>query len=214
MVPSRPRRRPLRTGSLPRHARPRRRVRAAPPPPSLTSTSPTKCCDRKHRRRLPTRLPARPRVRGRSLPSLRGLRGLRGLRDLRVQFLMNFDFATAGRIVFGAGTFAKLPDIAREFGRRPLVVTGKTARRSIPGASWAVEGEPTWAWSIEPLQRNPRRGSASRLLGWGGSGVLSMFRSRRRRRVPHLDRGLSHRVRRERAANRRGGGVVQELRSG
>ena len=37
---------------------------------------------------------------------------------------MRFEFSTAGRIVFGAGTVAELPAIAAGFGKRALVVTG------------------------------------------------------------------------------------------
>ena len=37
---------------------------------------------------------------------------------------MRFEFATATRIIFGEGTAATLPDLARTFGARPFVVTG------------------------------------------------------------------------------------------
>ena len=39
--------------------------------------------------------------------------------------MKSFEFATAGRIVFGAGTFAQLDGIAATLGKRPLIVTGK-----------------------------------------------------------------------------------------
>jgi alcohol dehydrogenase class IV len=38
---------------------------------------------------------------------------------------MRFEFATAGRIVFGPGTIRELPGIALSYGRRAMVVTGK-----------------------------------------------------------------------------------------
>ena len=38
---------------------------------------------------------------------------------------MAFEFATAGRIVFGTGTASQLPDRARELGRRVVLVTGR-----------------------------------------------------------------------------------------
>ena len=41
---------------------------------------------------------------------------------------MRFEFATATRIVFGEGTAATLPELARSFGTRPLVVTGASDR--------------------------------------------------------------------------------------
>ncbi len=67
---------------------------------------------------------------------------------------MPFEFATATRVVFGAGTRRELPAIVRGFGRRVLVVIGRSPQRSEPlvaGLSesgvrvvrWSVEGEPT-----------------------------------------------------------------------
>ena len=53
---------------------------------------------------------------------------------------MNFEFATAGRIVFGPNTASKIDAIAAEFGARPLLVTG---RRGATGTSFVVPGEPT-----------------------------------------------------------------------
>ncbi len=45
---------------------------------------------------------------------------------------MQFEFATAARIVFGPGTIARLPDIVREFGSRALFVTGRNTGRAQP----------------------------------------------------------------------------------
>ncbi|HET8550453.1 MAG TPA: iron-containing alcohol dehydrogenase [Bryobacteraceae bacterium] len=59
---------------------------------------------------------------------------------------MNFDFATAGRIVFGQGTAKQVPGLVRSFGSRPLVVTGRTVDRGLAvvnGTPFAVPGEPT-----------------------------------------------------------------------
>ena len=42
---------------------------------------------------------------------------------------MPFEFATASRIVFGAGTSAQVGAIARELGRHALVVTGQSPER-------------------------------------------------------------------------------------
>jgi len=67
---------------------------------------------------------------------------------------MRFEFATATRIVFGAGSRRELPDIARAFGRRALVVSGRSPDRSEPvvaslseagveSVRWSVPGEPT-----------------------------------------------------------------------
>ncbi len=53
-----------------------------------------------------------------------------------------FEFATTGRIVFGAGTFAQLDEIAAGYGKRPFVVTGK---RHAARAMFSVADEPTIA---------------------------------------------------------------------
>ncbi len=47
---------------------------------------------------------------------------------------MNFEFATATRVVFGPGTRSRAGVLARELGRRALVVTGRDAAR----ADWLV----------------------------------------------------------------------------
>jgi alcohol dehydrogenase class IV len=56
-----------------------------------------------------------------------------------------FEFATAGRIVFGAGTFAQLDGIAAGYGKRPLIVTGKRPVAGIAGTHFSVASEPTIA---------------------------------------------------------------------
>jgi alcohol dehydrogenase class IV len=45
---------------------------------------------------------------------------------------MNFEFATATRIVFGRGTAGQLPQIARQYGDRTLIVTGRDSSRATP----------------------------------------------------------------------------------
>jgi len=62
---------------------------------------------------------------------------------------MRFEFATATRIIFGEGTAATLPDLARSFGNRPLVITGASKERtaalvsSLGAETFGVSGEPT-----------------------------------------------------------------------
>ena len=62
---------------------------------------------------------------------------------------MRFEFATATRIVFGEGTAATLPELARTFGARPLVVTGASQERAaalisaLSAETFTVPGEPT-----------------------------------------------------------------------
>jgi alcohol dehydrogenase class IV len=43
---------------------------------------------------------------------------------------MNFEFATAGRIIFGNGQIKQLPDLARAHGSSALVVVGKQSERT------------------------------------------------------------------------------------
>ena len=62
---------------------------------------------------------------------------------------MGFEFATATRIIFGEGTASTLPELARSFGFRPMVVTGASTERVEPLVSvlsaetFTVPGEPT-----------------------------------------------------------------------
>lgn len=66
---------------------------------------------------------------------------------------MQFEFATAGRIIFGAGKLREIGPITKSFGGRGLVVAGKDGRRAAPllqtleehkvdVASFFVSGEP------------------------------------------------------------------------
>lgn len=62
---------------------------------------------------------------------------------------MQFEFATATRIIFGEGKAATLPELARSFGTHPLVVTGASPARAgalvsaLSADSFSVPGEPT-----------------------------------------------------------------------
>lgn len=67
---------------------------------------------------------------------------------------MRFEFATATRIVFGAGTLSEIGGIAAEMGRHALVVTGRSAERAgrlrdllrsagIVDTGFTFAGEPT-----------------------------------------------------------------------
>ena len=59
--------------------------------------------------------------------------------------MTGFEFATAGRIIYGSGTFSQLAEIARACGRSPLVVTGKRPVDGVAGTPFHVAGEPTIA---------------------------------------------------------------------
>lgn len=95
---------------------------------------------------------------------------------------MRFEFATATRIVFGAGTLGEVGDLAADMGQRALVVTGRSADRAAPllalldGANvdyvtFAVEAEPT----VE-LARNgtsmAMRNRCDLVIGLGGGSVI------------------------------------------
>ncbi len=67
---------------------------------------------------------------------------------------MNFEFATARRILFGPGKIRELPNAIQGFGRRALVVTGRSRGRVVPvfrlvqsagitAVHWPLTGEPT-----------------------------------------------------------------------
>lgn len=102
----------------------------------------------------------------------------------RVQRLvtMQFEFATVTRIVFGSRKLKELGGIARTFGRRPLVVTGRGSERVAPllgllrgegmePSIYAVPGEPT----IETISQGvaaARKGNADFVIGFGGGSAL------------------------------------------
>lgn len=52
------------------------------------------------------------------------------LLQLEFTISMNFEFATANRIIFGAGTLNQLSTIAPDLGKRVLVITGKSTERA------------------------------------------------------------------------------------
>jgi alcohol dehydrogenase class IV len=84
---------------------------------------------------------------------------------------MRFEFATATRIIFGEGTAATLPDLARSFGTRPLVVTGSSTERAAPVIS-ALSAE-TFAVASEPTVELIRDG-ARKVKDAGCDVVISM----------------------------------------
>src|SRR5690348_467173 len=61
---------------------------------------------------------------------------------------MNFEFATAGRILFGRGKVSEIHRAAGEMGNRPLLVTGGSTERTgelakLGEVRLRVNGEPT-----------------------------------------------------------------------
>jgi alcohol dehydrogenase class IV len=95
---------------------------------------------------------------------------------------MRFEFATATRILFGPGTWREVGPAAAEFGRRALLVTGKTTERAAPlrellaaqgveSLLFSVAGEPTVETVRRGVQEARQAGSDS-VLGFGGGSVL------------------------------------------
>ena len=90
---------------------------------------------------------------------------------------MRFEFATAARIVFGEGASATIPELARSFGSRAMVVTGASNERAAPFISslraevFAVPGEPT----VELVREGARRACEAAcdvVISIGGGSVI------------------------------------------
>jgi len=93
-----------------------------------------------------------------------------------------FEFATAGRIVFGEGCAASVPARAIEFGTKVLVVTGRDPgraewlveglqRRGAEVVLLCVEGEPDVDFVAGGAQLARRRGTQA-VIGIGGGSAL------------------------------------------
>jgi len=99
-----------------------------------------------------------------------------------VSGLARFEFATATRIVFGAGSLRAVGPVAKELGRAALVVTGRTTGRAEALLSvlreqglgvtvFAVPGEP----EIETVQRGvalARQEQCDLVISFGGGSAL------------------------------------------
>jgi alcohol dehydrogenase class IV len=95
---------------------------------------------------------------------------------------MKFEFATAARIIFGAGTFRGIGSLAQECGQRALVVTGKSVSRAEPllallreksmdAITFSVSGEP----EIETVRAGvalAKRERCDCVISFGGGSVI------------------------------------------
>ena len=95
---------------------------------------------------------------------------------------MRFEFATATRIIFGAGTLGEVGPIAAGMGKRALVVTGRTAERARPLldllaaqgvdiVTFSVSGEPTTEVVRRGTQR-AREADCDLVIGFGGGSAI------------------------------------------
>jgi alcohol dehydrogenase class IV len=95
---------------------------------------------------------------------------------------MRFEFATATRILFGAGRLREAGALAGEFGSRALVVTGRDAKRAEPllkilhnrgvsAATFSVAGEPELS-TVEQGTKLAKTGRCELVIGCGGGSVL------------------------------------------
>ena len=95
---------------------------------------------------------------------------------------MPFAFATAGKILFGAGALAQVAPHAAQMGRRALVVTGSNPHRSVPltrqlekaGLTWlsfCIAGEPHLEHIVDGAALS-RQEQIDLVIGLGGGAAL------------------------------------------
>ena len=95
---------------------------------------------------------------------------------------MNFEFATATRIVFGSGKLAEAGSIARGLGQRALLVTGADPARAarlgelldkagVEFVTFAVAGEPSVALAVAGAEL-ARTGRCELVIACGGGSVI------------------------------------------
>ncbi len=95
---------------------------------------------------------------------------------------MGFEFATAGRIVFGDGSVRQVGALAAAHGRRALVVTGRRTERAavildslrqagVSASTFPVQAEPSFETARQACQA-ARSGGCQLIVGFGGGSPL------------------------------------------
>jgi len=95
---------------------------------------------------------------------------------------MQFEFATAAQITFGAGKAREIGAFARTLGRRAMVVTGCSPERAeiireqlsgqrIGSIVFSVPGEPTTDIALDGAQK-AREAACDWVVGIGGGSVI------------------------------------------
>src|SRR5436190_8198623 len=95
---------------------------------------------------------------------------------------MKFEFATATKIVFGAGALQQIGSLTAEFGRRALIITGRDTKRAakleaLLGASgissivFSVSGEPDLR-TVEQGVVEARRFGCQLCISFGGGSAI------------------------------------------
>ena len=95
---------------------------------------------------------------------------------------MDFEFATAQRILFGSGRISQLPDLAKDLGQRVLLLGGSTPERTRPIVQMLkeselnplpleVHGEPT-VDQVSELTQKARKAKCDLVVAVGGGSVL------------------------------------------
>ncbi|MDK2857185.1 MAG: hypothetical protein PWQ89_304 [Verrucomicrobiota bacterium] len=104
-----------------------------------------------------------------------------------MEMLMTFEFATAGRIVFGCGKLAQAAPAAAGFGRSALVVTGRHVERARPlldalskegvdSKPFPVSGEPSVETARQAAQC-ARETDCDLVIGFGGGSVIDLAKA-------------------------------------